>query len=275
MRKSRAAAHDSLFGVNPQQEIIARVQAQVDEWVAGGYAGASDLSRTLLGYWFGEPHLLADGKTFFQWHPHQRRAVETAIYLYEVLGLRRTEEYAALAGRERTAQKAPWAKLGLQMATGSGKTKVMSLLLVWAHLHAQLQTEANDKLGFGNTFLLLAPNLIVLERLLVDFAGGAIFAADPLLPPDLAREFDLRVVTPDNVPSEWRPGESYLVVTNIHKLFDTDDAQSRLQAGRPCPRSTTSSRFSTRNRPPRLPNSTLARRACSTSCARSSRPCSC
>jgi type III restriction enzyme len=203
---------------NPQLEIITPLQAKVNEWVLAGYPGVSDLSRRLLTYWFGGPHLLADGKTFFLWHPHQRRAVETTIYVYEVLGLRRTEEYAALAGVQRTAQRAPWAKIGLQLATGSGKTKVMSLLIVWAHLHWQF-SDGTNVLGFGNTQLLLAPNLIVLERLLADFAGGAIFAHDPLLPPELRSNFTLQVVTPENVPAECLPSEGYLVVTNIQKLY--------------------------------------------------------
>lgn len=90
----------------------------------------------------------------------------------------------------------------------------MSLLMVWAHLHWQLG-DGDNALGFGNTQLLLAPNLIVLERLLADFAGGAIFDADPLLPPELRNEFSLQVVTPDSIPAEWQPSEGYLVVANI------------------------------------------------------------
>src|SRR5262249_29584952 len=129
---------------------------------------------------------------------------------------------------ERRAQKAAWTKLGLQMATGSGKTKVMSLLMVWAHLHWQLG-DHNDALGFGGTQLLLAPNLIVLERLLTDFAPtdkarcGNIFQTDPLLPSELRSEFNLRVVTPDNVPVEWQPSEGYLIVSNIHKLYPPEN----------------------------------------------------
>ena len=219
-------ADQTTLDINPQKEIIAPLQVKIEEWAASGYAGVSELSRRLLSYWFGGPHPMADGKGFFLWHPHQRRAVETTIYLYEVEGLRRTEQYAALVGQERTAQKAPWAKIGLQMATGSGKTKVMSLLMVWAHLHWQ-RGDGDNALGFGNTQLLLAPNLIVLERLLADFAPGKestanIFTIDPLLPPDLRGEFTLQVVTPDNVPAEWRPSEGYLIVANIHKLFPDD-----------------------------------------------------
>lgn len=229
-RKNRGADQTNL-DLNPQKEVIDALQAKVDAWVASGYGGASDLSRLLLRHWFGGPHLIADGKTFFKWHPHQRRAVETTIYLYEVEGLRRTEQYAGFAGLQRTAQKAPWGKIGLQMATGSGKTKVMSLLMTWAHLHWQIG-DNNDALGFGSTQLLLAPNLIVLERLLADFAGGAIFQADPLLPPDLRAEFNLQVVTPDSVPGEWQPSVGYLIVSNIQKLYPDDKAPAA-----PTPRS--------------------------------------
>lgn len=199
---------------NLQEPIIGAIQDRVSAWIEAGYPDVSELTRTLLDHWFGEPHLRPGG-SFFLWYPHQRRAVETTIYLYEALGLRGTEEYAALANQPRAPQRDPWAKLGLQMATGSGKTKVMSLLATWAHLHWALDAG----LGFGNTQLLLAPNLIVLERLLNDFQAGAIFDQDPLVPPDLRRDWSLRVVTPDSVPSEWRPGDAYLVVANIHKLY--------------------------------------------------------
>ena len=197
-----------------QQGLIAAVQERVQAWVAAGYPGASELTQDLLHHWFDEPHLLPDGR-FFLWYGHQRRAVETAIYLYEVTRSRRVEAIAAMVGQERTAQRDPWPKLGLQLATGAGKTKVLSLLITWAHLHWALDTD----LGFGNTQLLLAPNLIVLDRLLADFTAGAIFSGDPLVPPQYQRDWSLSIVTPDNVPGEWRAAEGYLVVTNIHKLF--------------------------------------------------------
>jgi type III restriction enzyme len=226
MRRGKTAATETLWETNPQKALIDRIQTKVSEWAASGYPGASELSRVLLSYWFGEPHLLGDGRTFFKWHTHQQRAIETVIYLYEAEGKRRVEEYASLVGEERKAQTAPWAKIGLQMATGSGKTKVMSLLMVWAHLHWQLSDDT--KFGFGGTQILLAPNLIVLERLLTDFSGGKIFYEDPLLPPDLKKEFRLQVVTPDNVPSVWLPSEGYLVVSNIHKLYPEEKPSAEI-----------------------------------------------
>lgn len=221
-RQRRSQSQTALFTGNTQEEIVAQVQERVTAWVEAGYSGASDLTSTLLRYWFGDPHLLADG-SLFMWYPHQRRAVETAIYLYEVERIRRAEELAALAGISRVPQRDPWAKIGLQLATGAGKTKVLSLLMTWAHLHWMLDDDDTDTdLGFGGTQLLIAPNLIVLERLLSDFANGAIFSQDPVIPPELQRYWHLTVVTAESVPSEWRPSEGYLAVTNVQKLYPTE-----------------------------------------------------
>lgn len=221
-RASTRAAEGTL---NAQEELVNGVQERVAEWVAQGYPGASYVTQTLLRHWFGEPHLM-DDNTFFQWYSHQRRAVETAIYLYEVCRAWRVEEIARAVGLARVAQRDPWPKLGLQLATGAGKTKVLSLLMTWAHLHWALADDATD-LGFGGTQLLIAPNLIVLERLLSDFAEGAIFQRDPLIPTEFRRAWNLTVVTADSVPGEWLPGTGYLVVTNIQKLLaegEADDA---------------------------------------------------
>lgn len=220
----RRGPQPALTTGNPQEDLVNRIQEQVGEWAAAGYPGASDLTRMLLRHWFGDPHLMPDDSLFL-WFAHQRRAVETAIYLYEVKRARRVEEIAQVAGLSRIAQRDPWPKLGLQLATGAGKTKVLSLLMTWAHLHWALDDEDAD-LGFGNTQLLVAPNLIVLERLLSDFRDGAIFGKDPLIPADLKRYWDLQVVTAASVPAEWLPGSGYLVVTNIQKLFVNGDSDS-------------------------------------------------
>src|SRR5690242_11616133 len=148
----RKGQQPALMTGNPQEDLVNRVQEQVGEWAAAGYPGASDLTRVLLRHWFGDPHLMPDDSLFL-WFAHQRRAVETAIYLYEVKRARRVEEIAQVAGLSRIAQRDPWPKLGLQLATGAGKTKVLSLLMTWAHLHWALDDEGAD-LGFGNTQLL-------------------------------------------------------------------------------------------------------------------------
>src|SRR6185436_19254997 len=87
----------------------------------------TETSLTLLLHWFRrEPHTLGHAPhtyTFKYW-PHQRRLVETFIYLYEVRRIRRTEQlYKLVDSDPGQPQRDPWAKLGGQLATGSGKTK--------------------------------------------------------------------------------------------------------------------------------------------------------
>src|SRR5215210_5033284 len=81
--------------INPQEELIRALQDLVAAWVAAGYPDVSPLTLTLLTHWFGEPHLRPDG-SFFLWYPHQRRAVETAVYLSAVWAARPVPDYAAL-----------------------------------------------------------------------------------------------------------------------------------------------------------------------------------
>ena len=60
------------------------------EWRDSGYVGATDTSKSLLNWWFNTPHLLpqADGTMAeFQYYFAQREALETIIYLYDVVGV--------------------------------------------------------------------------------------------------------------------------------------------------------------------------------------------
>ncbi len=133
------AASRSARAAEPYPERRAALPAGAD----GERAGHRHHDALLLQHWFRhEPHLLgrAPNTYAFKYWPHQRRLVETFIYLYEVRGIRRTEELYALAGVEPLGpQRDPWAKLGGQLATGSGKTKMMSLLIAWAYLNAVLR----------------------------------------------------------------------------------------------------------------------------------------
>ena len=100
------------------------------------------------------------------------------------------------------------------MATGSGKTKVMSLAVVWSYLNAIF--EPNSTLP--RTFLVIAPNVIVYERLKVDFAGGRIFDEDPLIPPEWQGHWQMSVVLRDSPSPPSTLGALYL--TNVQRLYD-------------------------------------------------------
>ena len=185
----------------------------------------SETTDLLLRHWFRPfPHELKgrDGKSYrFKYWPHQRRALETFIYLYEVCGVRRREDISKVIDFEIVPQRDDWTKLGAQLATGSGKTKIMGLVIAWSYLNAVIEGEKH--LNIGKHSILIAPNLFVLDRLLEDFSPSDerpdIFHGDPVVPKELERYWNLKVYSPETVPSELAPDEGALIVTNIHKLY--------------------------------------------------------
>jgi hypothetical protein len=231
-----------------QNQVIETVKRRVDSWrgfplghaadaypddapryrpVAAGEEPVSDTTMALLQHWFRkEPHIIGVAPhTFaFKYWPHQRRLVETFIYLHEVVGLRRTQDLYAFAGVEKMGdQHDPWSKLGGQLATGSGKTKMMSLLIAWSYMNAVCHPD--NSLDLGKHAILIAPGLFVKDRLLQDFAppdhGTSVFWSDPVVPPELERLWDLKVYDPNTCPRQLDPDEGALVVTNYHQLLRT------------------------------------------------------
>ena len=195
---------------------VTGVRQKVSEWRESGYKGVSETTRLLLNWWFRTDHRLPDGRKF-KYHYFQREAVETLIYLYEVAAVRRHKalvESFAMRSDLRLLQYDDFARYGVKMATGSGKTKVMSLALAWQFFNAV--AEARD--DFAKTFLIIAPNVIVFERLRSDFANGQIFRTDPVVPPELAifwRDFQCYM----RGESERASSLGALYLTNIQQLY--------------------------------------------------------
>ena len=229
-----------------QHQVIGAVMERVDAWrgfslghAPEAYPGEapryqpetegerelSDTTMMLLQHWFRqEPHIIGvEPYTIaFKYWPHQRRLVETFIYLHEVVGIRRTEELYRFAGVEPMGpQRDPWTKLGGQLATGSGKTKMMSLIIAWSYLNAVCEPE--NALGLGRHSIIIAPGLFVKDRLLMDFApsdnGVPVFWSDPVIPPELEAFWELNVYEPSTCPRSLDPNEGALVVTNRHQLL--------------------------------------------------------
>ena len=68
--------------------LVAQLRKKVKEWRDSGYVGATDTSKSLLNYWFNTPHLIhqSDGtQAEFQYYFAQREALETIIYLYDLV----------------------------------------------------------------------------------------------------------------------------------------------------------------------------------------------
>ena len=161
---------------------VPALREAVKAWVAGGYKGITDTTRILLNYWFRTDHKLPTGQPF-RYHRSQQEAIETLVFVWEFEKVRTRkgllQRYATDLHDVALPPYDDFARYCIKMATGSGKTKVMSLAIAWQYLNAVREQDAIAK-DYAKTFLLIAPNVIVLERLKPDFAGGRIFRTDPV-----------------------------------------------------------------------------------------------
>ncbi len=198
-----------------QTAFVNGIRKDVDGWRADGYAGASETTRELLRFWFETDHKIKGQP--WDYYFCQREAIETLIYLYEVRRLRRMSEMAGEYAPTMAVRPIDdrYARYVLKMATGSGKTKVMSLAMVWSYFNARRHPE----IGLPATFLLIAPNVIVYQRLTDEFADGKVFRTDPLIPPEWAADFQFSVILREDQSRPTTPGALFL--TNVHQLYES------------------------------------------------------
>ena len=228
--------------------LVPTLRKEVQTWRDRGYAGATETSRSLLRWWFAEQHLLpkADGSSEeLQYFFAQREALETVIYLYDVIGAK--DKYDLMrfdsSGAVSTGMfDETWRRFVVKMATGSGKTKVLSLVLAWSFFHKLYEPDST----LARNFLVIAPNIIVLDRIYKDFQGLRIFFHDPVLPDngfegrDWRNDFQLTLHFQDDVRVVRKTGNIFL--TNIHRVYagnesipsaDDDDTMNYFFGPRP------------------------------------------
>ena len=143
--------------------------------------------------------------------------METLVYLYEVANVRRQktmlERYATQSKNLELLQYDDFARYAFKMATGSGKTKVMSLAIAWQYFNAVMEGLP----GYSKTSLLIAPNVIVFERLRLDFAGGRIFRVDRVIPPEFVNMWDFESYMRGE--GDRAHSEGAVFVTNIQQMY--------------------------------------------------------
>ncbi len=210
--------------------LVPELRKQVKAWRDSGYAKATETSRSLLNWWFKTAHLLpqSDGTMAeFQYYFAQREALETIIYLYDVVAAK--DKYDLMrfdsAGVVSSGMfDESWLRFVLKMATGAGKTKVMSLVLAWSFFHKLYEPEST----LSRNFLVITPNIIVLDRIYKDFEGLRIFFQDPVLPDNgvdgqnWRDDFQLTLHLQDNVCVTHPVGNIFL--TNIHRVYAGNEA---------------------------------------------------
>ncbi len=201
---------------------VPAIQGKVTQWRDTGYPGATKTSRRLLHHWFLTDHRLPTGRKF-AYHYSQRFAVETLIYLYEIAKVRSQKQLLETYFHQpdlklKLLQYDQFPRYCVKMATGSGKTKVIALAMAWQYFNAV--AEGRD--DYAKAFLLIAPNVIVFERLRTDFAGGRIFHLDPIVPDDLQIYWDFQCYMRGEGERASSLGALYL--TNIQQLYDRDES---------------------------------------------------
>jgi type III restriction enzyme len=195
---------------------VTPIRKAVSEWRKAKYNGATATTKTLFNYWFGTDHRLPGGQPFRYYHA-QKEALETLVWLYEVEGVRRHRDLIERFGNVpgiHVLQYDNFARYAIKMATGSGKTKVMALAVAWQYFNAV--AEGSD--DYAKTFLIVAPNVIVFERLRSDFGGGRVFRTDPIIPPELRIFWEMDFYMRGDPERTSSQGALYL--TNIQQFYE-------------------------------------------------------
>ena len=233
--------------------LVPKIRAAVDSWRDGGYQGASEVTRRLFEYWFEEDHQVAGFGVPFRYYFCQREAIETLVWLVEIAGQRdaralieahatkfkkdllsdnitfqttmdgrrQLRRYVPELDAERVQDLPPkdLRRFAFKMATGSGKTWVMAMAVVWSHFHKRRVPDSE----LSTNFLIVAPNVIVYQRLEKDFAANRIFHEIPLIPPEWRSDFSQKVILRGEAAEPEASGNLFL--TNIHQLYESRDEE--------------------------------------------------
>jgi len=162
---------------NVSLELAKRLSDRVnEEWKNGIFLDkVTPVTASLLKYWFAEDYREPNTLNF---HDGQRQAIMNIIYLHEVVRPKTVLEFYEKIAPDLTdilpietlaKQKYQLRKYAVKMATGTGKTWVMHALLLWQLLNARHEEEKSGL--FTQNFLIVAPGLIVYERLKDAFCG--------------------------------------------------------------------------------------------------------
>lgn len=217
-RMRKDAAQTSLLA--DEEEIVLEpantIRAEVKKWRERGYNGASPITRRLLRHW-NDPD--RERRLFFC----QREAVETIIWLTEVkkknIGIIDIPK-----DRPNEDEFSELTRYAVKMATGSGKTLVMAMIIAWSVLNKVNDPRAN---WCSKAVLIVGYNLTVKERL-----GGAPKSRKTGEEPERAlisgakgNYYDKFDLVPAGLKEQL--GQAKIMITNWHRFTPLDDRKKR------------------------------------------------
>jgi superfamily II DNA or RNA helicase len=171
------------------RDAFAPYQEDFEAWRYDGFPGITEASRDYLDYLTGPGHPRP------LW-AHQQEGFLRSVYAYEVLD---------------------WKNQLLNIVTGGGKTAVIATTIAWLRLCHEVRS-----------FLILAPNTIVRQRLAEDFRVGKVFSDFHLLPPHrghLVDELGLTILGQSRGPQSML--ESGVILGNIQQLYSRNGELNR------------------------------------------------
>lgn len=170
---------DGIYGMYREIDSVNKIRPYVGKWRAGNYSGSTKITKMLLDHWRNRD----DAQLFFC----QIEAIESIIY---------AAEHPHVVDRLIRDDGGPFKRYCTKMATGTGKTIVMGMLVAWQVL--------NSGSDYTKDILVVAPNLTVRDRLA---------ALKPSGPNNVYDEFDL-------VPAALRGrlGGARVTITNFQQL---------------------------------------------------------
>jgi type III restriction enzyme len=194
--KKKSGAQPDLFNLTEERVeenvLINDIRSRVNQWREMGYPSTTATTRKLLQHWNSNERVRP---LFFC----QREAVETAIYLAEAAGKMGQRHYENRI-REANVEANPGLyRLAFKMATGTGKTAVMAMIIAWHTLNKA--ADPQNKL-FADSFLVVCPGITIRDRLRV------------LLPSDPESYYRALEIVP--AEDMHTMGLAKVVITNFH-----------------------------------------------------------
>lgn len=182
-------------GIFVEIPLVNQIRPRVAAWRTAGYPGVTSITKRLLEHW-NDPEVFAERRFFFC----QLEAVETLIWLAE-------SPAAERVGIEIPGDGGAFVRQCCKMATGSGKTIVMAMVIAWQVLNKVANPQ---DARFSKNVLVIAPGLTVKNRLAV------------LEPAGVGNYFEAFNIVPSALLDGLRQGK--VMIRNWHALaWDSEE----------------------------------------------------
>ena len=197
-KKSDEKLDDSDPGQFIEIDLVNRIRPRVKKWREDNYPNVTPTTKRLLNFWKDKNQREQNQNPFFC----QMEAVETAIWLTEALD---SEKQGIENIRDGN-----WIRECFKLATGTGKTVVMSMLITWTVLN-KIASPKDPR--YSKNILIVTPGITVKDRLSV---------LNPSRDDNFYKEF--RVVDDEM----WKHLlQARIIITNWHNLADKSDDKKK------------------------------------------------